>query len=101
MKADRGPLALEHGTLHVVVHQRAGRAAEDLKGLDMAAQKTLEGLVQREVREEGARVRKDHHEAGEGPGPVADPDRPESAPIDLRFRWQDDEAAIQRGRSIS
>jgi len=77
-------LALEHGTFQVVVHQGPRGSGEDLEGLDMAAQKALEGLVQREVREEGARPREHHHEAGEGPRAVADPDRPESHRTDAR-----------------
>jgi hypothetical protein len=85
VEPDRGPLALEHGTFQVVVDQGPRGAAEDLKGLDMAAQKALEGLVQREVGEERARVREDHHKAGERPRAVANPDRSERAPIDLCF----------------
>ena len=83
VKADRGALAFEHGTFQVVVDQGPRGSAEDLEGLDTAAQKTLEGLVQGEVREERARVREDHHETGQGPRAVADPDRPERPPIDL------------------
>ena len=83
MKPDRGPVALKDGRLQVVVHQGPGDA-QYLEGHDVAAQKALEGLVQGEVREEGARVRQDHHETGEGPRAVADPERPERAPIDLR-----------------
>ena len=61
----------------------------------MAAQKTLERLIQREEREEGARVREDHHKAGERPGAVADPDRPKRAPVDLGlFGGQRGQAAI-------
>ena len=96
VEADRGPLALKHGGLEIVVHQ-GSRDAQHVEGLDMPAEKALECLVQREVREERARVREDHHETGQGPGPVADADRAETAPIHLGlFSWQDDEAAVQR-----
>jgi hypothetical protein len=49
----------------------------------MPAEKALECLVQREVREERAGVREDHHETGQGPRAVADADRAETAPINL------------------
>ena len=101
VKPDRGPVALEHGRLQVVVDQRACGSAEDLEGLDMSAQKALERLVQRKVREEGARVREDHDEAGQGPRAVADPDRPERPPVNLGlFGRQDDESAIQRDTGL-
>ncbi len=37
VEADRGPLAFEHGTFQVVVHQGPRGSAEDLEGFDMAA----------------------------------------------------------------
>src|SRR4051812_36550224 len=96
VEADRGPLTFEHRTVQIVVHEGPRGSAEDVEGLDVAAQKTLEGLVQREVREEGARVRENHHKAGQGPRAVANPDRPERAPIDLCFfGWEHHEAAVE------
>ena len=65
----------------------------------MPAQKTLERLVEREERKQRARVRQHHHKAGERPHAVADPDRAEGAPVDLRlFARQRRQAAIDRGR---
>ena len=58
VKPDRGALTFEHRTFQIVVDQGPRGSAEDLKGLDMATQKTLEGLVQGEVREERARVQR-------------------------------------------
>jgi hypothetical protein len=97
MEADRGPLAFDHGTFQVVVHEGPRGSAEDLEGFDMPAKETLEGLVQGEMRKEGARIREDHHKPGQGSRAVADPDRSERAPIDLcLFGWQRHEAAIER-----
>ena len=63
MKANRRALAFEDRALQVVVHQGPRAPPKRVKGLDVAAQKALERLVEREEREEGARVRQDHHEA--------------------------------------
>ena len=45
VKANGGPVAFEHRTFQIVVHEGPRGSAEDVEGLDMAAQKTLEGLV--------------------------------------------------------
>src|SRR5262245_37056814 len=45
MEADRGAGAFEDGAAQIVVHEGPRDARPRLKRLDMAAQKTLEGLV--------------------------------------------------------
>ena len=95
VKPNRGAGALEDGTAQVVVDQGPRDARPRLEGLDMAAQKTLERLIDREEREDGARVREHHHKAGQRPHAAADADRAKRAPIDLRlFGSQGGEAAI-------
>jgi hypothetical protein len=63
----------------------------------MAAKKTLERLIDREERKDGARVREHHHEARQRTHAPADPDRAEAAPVDLCFfGGERGEAAIDR-----
>ena len=84
MKPNGTALAFEDGTAQVVVDQGPGHASEQaMKGVDVAAQKTLERLIQGEERRHGARVGQDHHEAGERACAVADPDRAKGPPINL------------------
>jgi hypothetical protein len=54
--------ALEDDALEIVVEDGAGHAAEGGEGLDVAAQETLEGLVEGEARVTGARPRQHQHE---------------------------------------
>ena len=49
----------------------------------MAAQKTLERLIDGEERKDGARVREHHHKPGERAHAAANPDGAKRAPIDL------------------
>src|SRR2546425_12303286 len=56
-----------------------------MKGLDMPAQKTLEGLIEREQRRDRPRIGQHHHETGKRPGAVADADGPKRAPVHLRL----------------
>ena len=91
---------IEHGTAEVVVDQGPGTPAEGLEGRDVPTQEALERLVQREQREEGARIAEDHHEAGDRARTVADADRTKGAPVHLcLFAGQRHHAAIDvRGR---
>ena len=97
MKPNRGALPIEHGTAEVVVHQRARTATKRVEGLDMAAEKTLQRLVQGEERRERPRVRQHHDEARERARAVPDADRSKGAPVDLGlFRHQGIQTAIER-----
>ncbi len=65
----------------------------------MAAQETLERLVEREEGKERTRVREHHHEAGQRTDAAPDPDRAKRAPVHLRlFGRQGREPAIHRDR---
>ena len=75
--------ALEDDTLQIVVEHHARHAAEGGEGLDMAAQETLERLVEGKPRVGRARPGQHEHEAREQPGRGADADLAEVAPIDL------------------
>ena len=83
MEADVIADALEDDALQVVVEDDAGHAPERGEGLDVAAQETLERLVEGEARVTGARPGEHEHEAGEEAGRRADADLPEVAPVDL------------------
>ena len=83
MKPNRGAGAFEDGAAQIVVDQGAGDARPGGKGLDVAAQKTLERLIDREEREDGARVREHHHKPGQRADAAADANRAKRAPIDL------------------
>ena len=85
MKADVIPHALEHDAFQIVGEDDAGHAAEGGEGLDMAAQETLEGLVEREARVRRPRPGQHQHEAREPAGRAPDGDLAEVAPIDLRL----------------
>lgn len=101
VKPDRGALAFEHRTLEIVVDQGAAAAADRVERLDMAAQKTLQGLIEREDRPHGPRVQQHHHETRQRAGAVADLHGAEAAPINLRFvPDKRGEASIQRGRHL-
>jgi len=101
VKANRAPLPFEHGALEVVVDQGARDPAIRLEGLDMAPEKTLERLVEREEGTDRPRVRQHHREAGERPRAVADPDRAKRAPIDLGlFRRQRGQAPVDHGAGL-
>ena len=52
MKADRGAGTFEDGTAQIVVDQGAGDTLKRREGLDMAAQKTLERLIDGEERKD-------------------------------------------------
>ena len=90
MKANGTPLTFEHRAAKVVVDQGPCHARKQaMKGVDVAAQKTLERLIQGEERGQRPRVRQDHHKAGQRASAVANPDRPKGAPINLRlFGWE-------------
>ena len=62
VKLNRRAPPVEHGTAEIVVDQGPGTAAQGREGRDVPTQEALERLVQREEREEGARVAEDHHE---------------------------------------
>ena len=65
----------------------------------MPAEKAFEGLIDREEREDGARVREHHHKPGAQADAAADTDRPEGAPVHLcLFGRQRREAPIDGGR---
>ena len=71
MKPNRTALAFEHGTAKVVVDEGPGRANKAvMKRLDMPAQETLEGLIEREQRRDRSRIGQHHHEPGERPDAV-------------------------------
>ena len=83
VKLNRGPAPIEHGTAQVVIDQGSGHAAQGLEGRDMPPEEALERLVQREERDQRARVRQHHHKAGHGPDAVPDADLAKRAPVDL------------------
>ncbi len=83
MEADEVALPLEHGRLEVVVEQRARHAAERIEGAHVAPDEALQGLVEGEVREHGARPAEHHHEARQRPLGLADDDGSEAPPVDL------------------
>ena len=95
MKLHGGATAVEHRAPQVVVDEGAGDAAQGVEGLDVSAEKALEGLVEGEERCEGARVAEDHDEAGDGAGAVTDADLAEGAPVDLcLLSDQSDDTAV-------
>src|SRR5262245_6244568 len=80
MKPNGTALTFEHGTAKVVVDEgpcNANKAV--MKGLDMPAQETLKGLIEREQCRDRSRIGQHHHEPGERPGAVADADGPKRA----------------------
>ncbi len=81
MKPNRRALPFEHGTAQIVVHQGAGSALKSVEGFDMAAEKTLERLVEREERR-GAREYEStmtKPDSGRTPWPMRiDPKAPQS-----------------------
>src|SRR5437879_9875429 len=78
MKPNCGARPLEDRAAQIVVNQGPRDARPGFEGVDMPAEKTLECLVDREKRKDGARVRQHHHEAGEGTYAAADPNRAET-----------------------
>ena len=100
MKLNRRAPPIKHSAAEIVVDQGPGTPAQRLEGGDVSAEEALERLVQREEREEGARVAEDHHEAGDRAHAVADADRAKRTPVDLcLLAHQGDHAAIDvRGR---
>ena len=100
MKLNRRAPPIKHSAAEIVVDQGPGTPAQRLEGGDVSAEEALERLVQREEREEGARVAEDHHEAGDRAHAVADADRAKRTPVDLCvLAHQGDHAAIDvRGR---
>ncbi len=83
MEADGIALPLQHSRLEVVVEQSARHAAEPLEGAHMAADEALQGLVEGEAREHGARPAQHHDEARQRPLGLADEDGSEAPPVDL------------------
>jgi hypothetical protein len=75
--------ALEDDALQVVVEQRARRSLERGEGLDVAAQETLQRLIEGKARVAGARPGEHEHETGQDARGGADADLTEVAPIDL------------------
>ena len=74
MKLNRGAAPVQDGTPEVVVDQGPRTAAQRLEGRDMPAEETLERLVQRKERKQGAGIAEDHDEAGDGADAVTNPD---------------------------
>jgi len=83
VEADRLPLPLEDGAFHVVVEQDPRHPVQRAEGLDMPAQKTLEGLIQHEDGMQRPRPAQHQDEGGEPPGSAPDGDRAEAPPIGL------------------
>jgi hypothetical protein len=97
VKPNRGAGALKDRAAQVIVDQRPRNARPRVEGLDVPAQKALQRLIDGEEREDGARVRQHHHEAGERAHAAADPDRAKRAPVDLGFfPGQGGEPAVER-----
>ena len=80
MKVNRAALAIEHRALEIVVDQDPGTAAQGVDGLDVAAQKALERLVEREDRVDRARVAEHEHEARQRALAAPDADARRSCP---------------------
>jgi len=83
MKADGVALALQDGTLEVVVEQNAGDAVPGGERADMAAQEALKRGVEGETQEDLPRVAEHHDEGHQGPHRTADRVLAEVSPIDL------------------
>ena len=77
--------AFEHDRLKIVIQNSSGCAAPRGKSMNMAQQKVLECLVEKELQIERATVREGEHEAGQAPLGAADSDRAEAGPISLRL----------------
>jgi hypothetical protein len=75
---DQVPMWITHRTAQVVVDQGARHALKCGKGFDVAAEKTLQRLIDREEREDGARKREHHHEARGRTHAVVDANRPDA-----------------------
>ncbi len=78
MKVNRAALAIEHRAVEIVVDQDPGTAAHGVDGLDVPAEKALEGLVERKHRVDRARVPEHEHEAGQRALATPDADAPEA-----------------------
>ena len=83
VEADGLPLPFEDRTFQVVVRHDPGHPMEGGKGFDMAAEKTLERLVECEHGVQGPRPAEHEDEGRQPPGGAPHPHGPEAPPIGL------------------
>ena len=85
VEVDLVAAALQHGDFEIVVENHARLPAPVFKGMHMAAQEVLHGLIEEELQIQRARVRQRHHEAGQARAGAAHHDVAEVGPVDLRL----------------
>src|SRR5262249_24396527 len=83
MKADGVTLALQNGTLEIVVEQDARNATPGGERADVTAQEVLERGVEGETQEDLPRIAEHHDEGHQGSDRSADRVLAEVSPIDL------------------
>src|SRR5439155_26167774 len=83
VEADVIALPLEDDAFQIVVQEGARHAADGREGLDVAAEKALERLIEGEAGVERPRPRQHEHEADERAAGVPDLHGAEVAPVDL------------------
>ena len=97
-EADGIALALQYGTLEVVVQQHPGQTTPALKGLAVGAQKALHARVQREAQEDAPRPRQHHDKGHQGTFGAPDLQVTKVRPVDLALlAHQRDQAQIGLG----
>ncbi len=98
VEADRVPLPLEDGALHIVVEDNPRHPVQRAEGLHVAPQEALERLVEHEDGVQRPRPTQHQDEGGQSPGGAPDGDRAEAAPIGLAlFTGEEVQPEIGRG----
>jgi hypothetical protein len=85
LKVDVVTTTFEDDGFEIVIENGSGTAAPCRKGMHMAEQKVLQGLVEKELEIEGAAVGEREHKAGQAPLRAADSDLTKAGPVSLRF----------------
>jgi hypothetical protein len=85
LKVDGVTTAFEDDGFEIVIENDSGTAAPLTKGMDVAQQKVLQGLIEKELEIEGAAVGECEHEAGQATLRTADSDLTKAGPVSLRL----------------
>src|SRR6266478_3173447 len=85
MEVDLIAAPLQHRTAKIVMKNHARRAHPGLKGVDMAAQEVLHGLVEEKLQIQRSRVGQGNDKAGQTSAGASDPDFAKVRPVDLRL----------------
>ena len=85
VEVDSIAAALQDHAAEIVGLQVTGRSTPILEGMDVAEEKILQALVEKELQPQGAAVGESEDEAGQTPAGAAEGDFPEVGPVGLRL----------------